>query len=58
MKDEFDSWLNLTSAFEGITITIDGGIESEVKLAYSTVLRFKTNNPREKQIKMNFIPDF
>lgn len=45
IKDEIDSWLNLTSSFEGDTIIANGGMESEVKLLSATALAAGTPNP-------------
>ena len=56
IKDEIDSWLNLTSAFEGDTIMINGDMESEVKLVSSTTFTSVIENPREKIDKNEFYP--
>ena len=56
IKDEIDSWLNLTSAFEGDTIMINGDMDSEVKLVSATTFTSETNNPRDKIDKNEFYP--
>ena len=47
IKEEIDSWLNLTSAFEGDTIMINGDMESEVKLMSATTFTSNPSNPCE-----------
>ena len=56
IKEEIDSWLNLTSAFEGDSIMINGDMESELKLA--SVKRFTTevSNPRDIIDKNEYYP--
>ena len=56
IKDELDSWLNLTSAFEGDTIMINGDMESEVKLKSATMFTTHINNPRELVDGCKFYP--
>ena len=47
IKDEIDSWLNLTSSFEGDTIMRNGDMESEVKLVSATTFTADIPNPRD-----------
>ena len=56
IKEEIDSWLNLTSAFEGDTIMINGDMESEVKLMSATTFTSNPSNPRENIDKDVFYP--
>ena len=56
IKDELDSWLNLTSAFEGDTIMINGDMESEVKLKSATIFTSHINNARELVDNFKFYP--
>jgi hypothetical protein len=43
IKDEIESWLNLTSSFDGDTIMINGDMESEVKLMSATTFTSELN---------------
>ena len=45
IKNEIDSWLNLTLSFEGDTIMINRDMESEVKLLSATTFTADTLNP-------------
>ena len=56
IKEEIDSWLNLTSAFEGDTIMINGDMESEVKLKSATMFTTHINNPRGLVDDSKFYP--
>ena len=43
-KDETCSWLNLTSAFEGDAMMINGDMESKVRLASATTFASEKTN--------------
>ena len=46
-KDRIDSWLSLTSSFEGDIIMVSGGMESKVKLLSVTTFAADMPNPRD-----------
>ena len=56
IKDKIDSWLNLTSSFEGDTIMINGDIQSEVKLFSATSFTSETTNPQDLIDDNKFYP--
>jgi superfamily II DNA helicase RecQ len=56
IKDEIDSWLNLTSSFEGDTIMINGDMESEVKLLSATTFTADIRNPQHLIDNNKFYP--
>ena len=56
IKQEIDSWLNLTSSFEGDTIMINGEMESEVKLISATTFTDEATNPRSIIDNNEFYP--
>ena len=56
IKEEIDSWLNLTSVFEGNTIMINGDMESEVKLISATTFTSEATNPRETLDENKYYP--
>jgi hypothetical protein len=45
IKQEIDSWLNLTSAIQGDTIIINRDLESEVKLMSATKFTISDDKP-------------
>ena len=56
IKDEIDSWLNLTSAFQGDTIMINGDMESEVKLQSATTFTHDSNETSDLIKNNKFYP--
>ena len=56
IKEEIDSWLNLTSFFDGDTIMINGEIESEVKLMSATTFTSESNNRPNRDNETVFNP--
>jgi len=56
IKQEIDSWLNLTSSFEGDTIMITGEMESEVKLISATTFTTEQSDPRSIIDNNEFYP--
>jgi hypothetical protein len=56
IKQEIDSWLNLTSAIQGDTIIINGDLESEVKLMSATKFTEDVENPNDLIENNKFYP--